>query len=85
MIESAIFIGAVIAGTTQLVKLQFPQISGFFTGIMAIVIGILIGIFDTAIGVVDVSVAEGIMTALGTFGTFSAIDRIKPKQIQEEK
>lgn len=66
--EAAIFIPLIIVAVTQMVKMALPQITGFVTIIIAIVIGILVAVVDTTIGVVDVTVAQGIVLALGAVG-----------------
>lgn len=76
MIEGALFIGAVIAGITQFVKLLSPKINGSITIALAVVVGVLVAIVDKEIGVVDITVAQGIMIALGTTGVVGAVQQI---------
>lgn len=76
MIEATIFIGAVIAGATQAVKTVFPEINGKLTILVAVLVGILVALIDVNIGVKDITIANGIMIALGTVGVFTAVDRV---------
>lgn len=74
--EATIFIGAIIAGVTQAVKLISPKIGGIVTVLVAVVVGIVIALIDTQIGVLDITIAQGIFIALGTVGVVTAVDRV---------
>lgn len=74
--EATIFIGAIIAGVTQAVKLLSAQVQGIVTVLVAILTGILIALIDTQIGVIDITIAEGVFIALGTVGVVTAVDRV---------
>jgi len=76
MIEATLFIGTVIAGVTQAVKVALPRVNGGLTILVAILTGIIVAVVDTTIGVVDITIANGILIALGTVGVFSAVDRV---------
>jgi len=76
MVDSVLFIGAIIAGITQAIKSLLPQVKGWVTILIAILVGVVIGLADRQLGVTDISVAQGIMTALATVGVFAAADRI---------
>lgn len=75
--EAAVFIGAIIAGITQVVKLLSPKVAGIITVVVAILAGIIVAVVDTSIGVQDITIAQGIYISLGTIGAFAAIDRVK--------
>lgn len=77
MVEAVLFIGAVIAGVTQAVKLALPErVHGIVTVLVAVLVGVVVALIDTAVGVEDISVASGIMIALGTVGVVTTADRI---------
>lgn len=68
MVEAIVFIPLIIIAVTQMVKMAFPQITGFLTILVAFVVGIVVALIDTNIGVADVSIAEGLVYALGAIG-----------------
>lgn len=73
MIDSALFIGACIIAVTQAIKFVVPGISGAITIILAAVLGGLTGAFDVHIGVVDITVAQGILIALSAVGVHTTV------------
>lgn len=71
MIDSVIFIATVIAAiiaVTQFIKFLSPQVRGAITIVVAIVVGIVVAILDTHIGVNDISIAQGILIGLAAVG-----------------
>lgn len=76
MVEAVVFIGAAIAGITQLIKLLAPQINGAVTIIVAVVVGIFVAVLDTAIGVTDISIAHGIMIGFASAGVVATAQKI---------
>lgn len=68
MVDAVIFIPLIIVAVTQMVKMAFPQITGFLTILIALIVGVVIALIDTAIGVADVTVAQGLVHALGAVG-----------------
>lgn len=68
MVDAVLFIPLVIIAITQMVKMAFPQITGFLTIVVAFVVGIVVALVDTSIGVIDVTVAQGLVHALGAVG-----------------
>lgn len=68
MVEATIFIPLIIIAITQMVKMALPQINGFVTVLVALCVGVIVALIDTSIGVADVSIAEGIVAALGAVG-----------------
>lgn len=78
MIDSVLFIGAVIIAVTQAIKFVIPKVNGAVTIVVAGLLGLLVALIDTHIGVADVSVAQGILTGLAAAGvhtTASALSR----------
>lgn len=76
MVDSALFIGAVIAGITQFVKLIAPKVNGALTIAVAALVGVLVALLDTEVGVVDITVAQGIMIALGAVGVIATVEKV---------
>lgn len=68
MVEASLFIPLIIVAVTQLVKMGVPQIQGWVTVILAFVVGLVIALIDQLIGVTDISVAQGLVYALGAIG-----------------
>lgn len=68
MVEATIFIPLLIIAVTQMVKMAFPQVTGFLTILVAFVVGIVVALVDKEIGVVDVTIAQGLVLALGAVG-----------------
>lgn len=68
MVEATIFIPLLIIAVTQMLKMAFPQITGFLTIVVAFVVGIVVALVDKEIGVVDVTIAQGLVLALGAVG-----------------
>lgn len=68
MVEATLFIPLIIIAVTQMLKMAFPQITGFLTVGIAFVVGIVVALVDKDIGVVDVTIAQGLVSALGAIG-----------------
>lgn len=68
LIEAAIFIPLIIIAVTQMIKMALPQINGFVTVLVALAVGLVVALIDTAIGVRDITIAEGLINALGAVG-----------------
>lgn len=73
LIPAIIFIPAVIAGMTQLIKSLSDTVRGPITILVALVIGIFIALIDTEVGVQDINIAQGIMLAFGTIGIVGTV------------
>lgn len=77
VVSGILFIGAIIAGATEGIKLMFPaRVQGFVTIVVAVLIGILYALLDTHIGAENVTVASGIMIALGAAGVVGTAKKI---------
>lgn len=75
--ESAVLLGTVIAGIVSAIKSVAPErVHGIVTVAVALITGVVLALIDTAIGVADITVAEGIITALGTVGVVTVADRV---------
>jgi hypothetical protein len=73
MIDSAIFIGAMIIAIVQAIKYVFPQVTGAITTIVAILVGIAAAVVAPHIGIVPITIAQGIMTALASVGVHTVV------------
>lgn len=72
MVEATIFIPLIIVAITQMVKMAFPQVTGFLTIVVAFAVGVLVALVDRSIGVVDITIAQGLVCALGAIGLTAA-------------
>lgn len=68
MVEATLFIPLIIIAITQMVKMALPQVTGFVTILVAFGVGIVVALVDRSIGVVDVTIAQGLVYALGAVG-----------------
>lgn len=68
MVDATLFIPLLIVAVTQMVKMAFPQITGFLTILVAFVVGIVVALVDTSIGVTNISIAQGLVLALEAIG-----------------
>lgn len=74
--EALMFISVVIIALTQMVKMALPErVYGFITILIAFVIGVLVALFDTYIGIADISIAMGVVAALGAIGITTAASK----------
>ncbi len=68
MVDAIVFIPLVIIAITQMIKMAFPQITGFLTILVAFGVGIVVALVDSSIGVSDITIAQGLVYALGAIG-----------------
>jgi len=68
LVQASLFIPLLIVAVTQLIKMTFPQIVGWLTVVVALVVGIVVALVDTNIGVQNITIAQGIVYALGAIG-----------------
>lgn len=76
MIDSVLFIGAVIIAVTQFVKTLAPNVNGAVTIAVAAAVGILVALIDTEVGVADITIAQGLLTGLAAVGVHTTASRI---------
>lgn len=81
MIDSVLFIGAIIIALTQVLKMLSPKVTGLLTVVFAVVIGILVALVDTSIGIANISVAQGILTALAAVGVHTTVTGSQAKPV----
>lgn len=63
LIEASIFVPFLILAITQVIKMFVPKVNGAWTIIVALVVGVIVAVVDTHIGVKDFSVAQGLLFA----------------------
>lgn len=68
MVEATLFVPLMIVAVTQIVKMILPNVKGWLTIIVAIVLGVVVAMLDTHIGVTDITIAQGIVLALEAIG-----------------
>lgn len=68
MVEATVLIGLLIIAVTQLIKAEVPAVKGRVTVAVALLVGVLVALVDTHIGVTDVTIAQGLVIALGSVG-----------------
>lgn len=68
MVDATILIGLLIIAVTQLIKAEVPAVKGRITVAVALLVGVLVAIVDTHIGVGDITIAQGLVIALGGVG-----------------
>lgn len=76
MVEASLFIGAAIIGLTEFIKALSPKVAGAVTIAVAVAVGVVVALIDTQIGVADISIAQGIMTGLGSVGVVTVANKI---------
>lgn len=76
MIDSTLFIGAIIIAVTQAIKAVWPVVSGAVTIIVACLVGVAVALLDTHIGVANITVAQGILTALAAVGVHTVAGKV---------
>lgn len=68
MIDATILIPLLIIAVTQMVKMALPQVTGFITILIALVIGVLVAVLDVPMGIADITIAQGLYYGLGAVG-----------------
>lgn len=74
--EAIVLIGALIAGATEAIKQFVPAVQGRVTILVAVMVGVLVALLDTHIGLSDISVATGIVTALSAVGVVTTASKV---------
>lgn len=76
MIEGTVFIGAVIVAVTEAIKDLSPKVQGWITVAVAALVGLLIALIDTNIGVEDLSIAQGVLIGLSAAGVVGTVKKV---------
>lgn len=68
MVDPVLFISLMIVAATELIKKAAPSVQDWLTIIVAFIIGVVVALVDTHIGLPDISIAQGIQASLGAIG-----------------
>lgn len=76
-LSSAVFLGTAIAGATQLAKELWPdRVNGAVSIAVAVAVGLVVALLDTTIGLDDITVAQGVYSALSAAGVVAIAKKI---------
>lgn len=81
LISSVLFIGSIIVALTQVLKMLSPKVTGLLTVVFAIVVGIVVALVDTNIGLDNITVAQGILIALAAVGVHTTVTGTPAKPV----
>lgn len=70
-LSAVAFIGLAIIGATQFLKHLMPNINGAWTIAVSVALGGLVALFDTEMGLDNITLAVGLATGLGASGAVS--------------
>lgn len=76
MIDSTLFITTLIVALTQVLKFAHPAVSGIITILCAIVVGILVSVLALPLGIVHISIAQGILDGLAAVGIHTLASKV---------
>jgi hypothetical protein len=79
VIAASVFIPLAIIAVTQFIKYLAPKVNGAVTIAVAVVLGIVIALVDVLIGIADITVAQGIVYALGAVGITTTAQKLAGK------
>ena len=68
LVEATIFVPLMIVAVTQMVKMAVPGVKAWITIAVALLLGVVVALLDVHIGVEDITIASGIVLALGAVG-----------------
>jgi hypothetical protein len=66
--DAVVFIGIVIVAVTQMIKMAVPQVHGWVTILVALLVSIVIALVDQLIGVTDITIAQAVVAWFGAVG-----------------
>ena len=77
MIAGTLFIGAIVISITEFIKrITDKDYRGALLIVLAAIVGAIVGLLDTHIGVIDISVAQGVLTGLAAAGAYRVSQNI---------
>ena len=77
MIGAVVFLGAVVAGVTQLIKfLKNKEYDKAIIIVIAVAVGALLSVVDTQICVEDITFAVGVMLGFAAAGVVGTAEKI---------
>lgn len=68
LVSAAFLVPLLIVAVTQMAKMALPQITGWVTIIIALVVGVIVALVDQEIGVTDITIAQGLVFAVEAVG-----------------
>lgn len=68
LVSATLFVPFLIIAATQVIKMFVPKVNGGVTILVALVLGVLVALVDTHIGVTDISIAVGLVLAGAAVG-----------------
>lgn len=74
--DGVIFIGAVVVALVDAIKALVPSVHGAVTVVVAGLIGGILGALGSSIGLVDVSLATGVMAGFAASGAVGVAKRV---------
>lgn len=75
LVQASLFVPLLILAVTQLIKMAVPAVKGWVTVVVAFVVGVVVALLDTNIGVADITVAQGLVYSLGAIGISAAASK----------
>lgn len=79
MIDSTVLIGAIIIAFTEAIKRLSATVQGVITMVVAVVVGIVVAALSSHIGLAAITVAQGILIALGSIGVHTVASAVNTK------
>lgn len=76
MVEGALFIGTAIVAITEAIKDLAPKVKGWVTVAVAALVGLVVALVDTEIGITDLTIAEGVLTGLSAAGVVTVAKKV---------
>lgn len=76
MTEGSVFIGTIVIALTEALKSIDNRINGYITVVVAGLIGLLVAVVDTHIGIQDITIAQGILTGLSAVGVVTVAKKV---------
>lgn len=76
MVDSVLFIGTIIIAITEAIRLLVPKVNGAVTIGVAVLVGLVVALVDTQIGIADITVAQGILTGLSAAGVTTLVKKV---------
>lgn len=75
-VDSILFIGTAIIAVTEVIRRVIPQVNGVITILVATIVGLVVALIDTEIGVRDISIAQGILVGLSAAGIVATAAKV---------
>jgi hypothetical protein len=80
MTDALVFIAIAIIAVTQFVKFLAPNVSGAWTILVAVGVGLLASVLGDEIGLTRITIAQGVLAGLGAVGITNTAENIGGKE-----